>query len=92
MYSAMKLLVYGVRSKFRRSSILLIVPFSDLTANTLNLAELLAVPLLFCFKNRELHIFAVMGLAGAEFFAILICHCEEGARICAIFTYSSLEN
>lgn len=92
IYSAMILSVYGVISKFRRFSSLLIVLFSECTANTLNLAVFLAVPFLFCFNDREPHIFVVMRLVGNEFFGIFICHCEEGAKICAIFTYSLLEN
>lgn len=86
MYSAMILSVYGVMSKLSRSSILLTVLLSDFTAKTRNLAELLHDPFLFCFNNRELHIFAVMGLALAGFLVILICHWVEGAKICAIFT------
>ena len=84
MYSAIILSVNGVRSKFSRSSILLIVPFSDFTAKTWNLAELLDDHFLFCFNNRELHIFVVMGLELIEFLVILICHCVEGAKICAM--------
>lgn len=92
IYSAMILSVYGVMSKLSRSSSLLTVLSSDFKASTLNLAELLFVPFLFCFINRELHIFVVIGLAMFEYLGILICHCIEGAKICAIFTYSSLES
>lgn len=92
MYSAMILSVKGVMSRFNRSSILLTVPFSDLTANTLNLEELLAATFLFCFNNREFHIFAVMGLALVEGLVILICHCVEGAKICAISSIPHWQN
>lgn len=91
MYSAMILLVYGVTSKFSRLSSLLTVLLSDFRAQTRNLAELLYDPFLFCFNNRELHIFAVMGLAFAGCLAILICHWVEGAKICAIFPCSPLK-
>ena len=85
MYSAIILSVNGVRFKFSRASILLIVPFSDFIAKTWNLAELLDNHFLLCFNNRELHIFVVMGLELTEFLVILICHCVEGAKICAMF-------
>jgi hypothetical protein len=85
MYSAIIFSVNGVMSKFSRLSSLLIVPFSDFTAKTRNLAVLLDGPFLFCFNNRELHIFAVIGLELTGFLAILICHCVDGAKICAIF-------
>ena len=71
--------------KFSRSSILLIVLFSDFTAKTWNLAELLDDHSLFCFNNRELHIFVVIGLELTEFIVILIYHCVEGDKICAMF-------
>jgi len=61
---------------------------SDLTASTLNLAELV---FLFCFINKELHEFEVMGLAWREDLVILICHCVEGAKICAMLCSSSLK-
>ena len=85
MYSAITLSVNGVRSKFSRSSILSILSFSDFTAKTRNLVELLDDHFLFCFNNRELHIFVVMGLELTEFIIILICHCVEGAKIYAVF-------
>ena len=85
MYSAIILSVNGVRSKFSRSSILLIVPFSDFTTKTWNLAEFLDDHFLFYFNNRELHIFVVMGLELTKFLVILICHYAEGAKICAMF-------
>lgn len=89
IYSAMILSVYGVMSKFSRSSILFTALFSVYTANALNLAEDLVVPFLLCFNKREPHIFDVIGLAFVEFFGILICHCGEGAKTCAILTYPS---
>jgi hypothetical protein len=92
MYSAIILSVYGVRSKFSRPSSLFMVKSSYLEAKTLNLAELLIAPFLFCFNIKEVHIFPVIGLEGIELFVILICHCEVGAKICAILAYSSLKN
>ncbi|WVY92392.1 hypothetical protein V8G54_031480 [Vigna mungo] len=86
MYSAMILSVNGVISKLSRPSSLLMVLLSDLTASTLNLAELV---FLFCFINKELHVFDVMGLAWREDLVTLICHCVEGAKICAMFCSSS---
>lgn len=85
MYSAIILSVNGVMSKLSRLSSLLMVLSPDLIANTLNLAELPRVVFLFCFNNKELHIFDVIGLALGEVFVILICHCVEGAKICAMF-------
>ena len=73
-YSAMILSVYGLMSIFSRSSSLLTVLLSDFEAHTLNLVENFAVPFVFCFRNREPHIFVVKGLALAGFFVILICH------------------
>lgn len=66
------------------------VLLSDLIASTLNLAELVGETFLFCFHNKELHMFDVMGVALGEDFEILIYHCIEGAKICAIFCNSSL--
>nr|GMD86992.1 hypothetical protein Iba_chr14bCG11460 [Ipomoea batatas] len=60
-------------------------------ANTLNLAELFTASLLFGFITTEPHIFEAMGEASVELLAILICHWAEGAKICAIFTYSLLK-
>lgn len=88
MYSAMILSVNGVISKLSRPSSLLMVLLSDLTASTLNLAELV---FLFCFINKELHVFDVMGLAWREDLVTLICHCVEGAKICAMLCGSSLK-
>jgi len=88
MYSAIILSVNGVISKLSRPSSLLMVLLSDLTAITLNLAELV---FLFCFINKELHVFDVMGLAWGEDFVILICHCVEGAKICAMLCSSALK-
>ena len=85
MYSVIILSVNRVRSKFSRTSILLIVLFLDVTAKTWNLAELLDDHFLFCFNNRELHIFVVMGLELTKFIVILICYCVEGAKIRAMF-------
>ena len=85
MYSAMILSVYGVTSKLRRPSSLLIVLLSDLIANTLNLEELVDAPFLFCLNRKEPHVFDERGLALAEVFVNLVCHCVEGAKICAIF-------
>lgn len=85
MYSAIILSVNGVMSKLSRLSSLLMVLSPDLIANTLNLAELARAAFLFCFNNNELHIFDVIGLALGEVFVILICHCVEGAKICAMF-------
>ena len=85
MYSTIILSINGVRSKFSRSSILLIVPWSDFIAKSWNLAELLGDHFLFYFNNKELHIFVVMGLELTEFLVILICHCVEGAKIYAMF-------
>ena len=90
MYSAIILSVNGVISKLSRPSSLLMVLLSDLIAITLNLAELVGETFLFCFHNKELHMFDVMGLALGEDFEILICHCVEGAKICAMFCSSSL--
>lgn len=88
MYSAMILSVYGVMSKFKRSSILLIVLLSDLTADTLNLAELLPATFLFCFHKNEPYILEVMVRVMIKFFGMLMCPGVEGANICAIFTFS----
>lgn len=63
------------------------VPFSDFTAITLNLVEVLTDPFLLCFKKREPHIFVVNELASVvEFLVNLICHWADGAKICAIFS------
>lgn len=85
MYSAMILSVYGVTSKFSNCSTRLMVPLSELEAKTLNFAEVLMEAFLFFLRTRELHIFEVNGVTSVEFFAVLICHCAEGAKICAIF-------
>lgn len=63
----MILSVYGLMSKFNKSSNLETVEFSDLIAYTLNLAELLAL-ILRLFINREPHIFEVIGFAISELF------------------------
>ena len=84
MYSAIILSVYGVISKLRSCSSLFTVLFSDLIASTLNLAELVGPTFLFGLISKELHMFDVMGLALGEVFVILICHCVEGAKICAM--------
>lgn len=86
IYSAMILSVYGATSIFSKSSILLTALFSVYMASALNLAEDLVVAFLLCFNKREPHIFDVIRLAFVELFGILICHCGEGAKICAIFT------
>lgn len=90
MYSAIMLSVNGVMSKLSKSSTLLMVPFSELTAITLNLAE--RATFLVCFITKELHIFDVIGVAQGEVFVILICHCVEGAKICAIFYLTKKKN
>lgn len=92
MYSAMIRSVYGVTSKFNRFSILFMVLFSDWRAHTLNLTELLVATFLFCFHNREVCIFAVIGHAFVEVLVILICHCVEGAKICTMLPNSSLNS
>jgi hypothetical protein len=56
----------------------------SIEAHTLNLAELFTAPFLLCLNTKEPHIFEVIGHASIEFFVILICHCAEGASICAI--------
>lgn len=85
MYSAIILSVYGVISKLSRFSSLLIVPSSDLIANTLNLVELVGATFLFCLNNKEFHMFGMTRLAFGEVFVLLILHCVEGAKICAMF-------
>lgn len=74
IYSAIILSVYGVTSKFSRSSILLIVPPSDLTDKTLYFEELFTAPFLFCFRRMELHILGVMGLELIGVSLVLSCH------------------
>lgn len=85
MYSAIILSVNGVMSKLSRPSSLLMVLLSGLIAITLNLAE--RATFLFCFTTKELHIFDVIGVTHGEVFVILICHCVEGAKICAMFCF-----
>jgi hypothetical protein len=54
-----------------------------LIAITLNLE--VRATFLFCFITKELHIFEVIGVAQGAVFVILVCHCVEGAKICAMF-------
>ena len=61
----------------------------ELVAITLNLAE--RATFLFCFITKELHIFDEIGAATGEVFMILVWHCVEGAKICAMFCLTKSE-
>jgi len=61
----------------------------ELIAITLNLAE--RATFLVCFMTKELHIFDEIGVAKGEVFVILVWHCVEGAKICAMFGLTKSE-